>query len=202
MQSSWICTSTGTDTYPNIQEASHAWNSPCLLCTLRSAIFNGAQPLIFLAQRSHHLSIQNYPECVAVSHAYTSHRWHLNLSVTLTAMHRYNSILGLCCKISFQGSLCLCPVLNQIEREKKGKKEETNGSAWVLGKLLCFVIYILNWSLAKGRPTEVYWVGRESYCDSQFQSMNTETATQQLSVNLPEYRRDESTQVTAQFFQS
>lgn len=36
-------------------------------------------------------------------------------------------------------------------------------------------------------------MGRESYCDSQFQSMNTETATQQLPVNLPEHRRDEST---------
>lgn len=83
VQSRWICVSIGTDMYLYIWEApaSHAWNSLCLLCTLRrSAIFSGAQPLTFLAQRSHHLSIQNYPELlqchIVTPSVCTSHRWH------------------------------------------------------------------------------------------------------------------------------
>lgn len=41
------------------------------------------------------------------------------------------------------------------------------------------------------RPIDISWMDRESYRDSQFQSMKT--ATQQLPVSLPEHKRDEST---------
>lgn len=83
----------------------------------------------------------------------TSHRWHLNLSVTIIAIHRYDSILSLCCKTTFQGSLFLCPGLNPPtdggEKKKKRDKWKCLDFKKICNLLLCFQIYILNWSLAK-----------------------------------------------------
>lgn len=129
----------------------------------------------------------------------TSHRWHLNLSVTVIAIHRYNSILSLCCKTSFQGSLSL-PWMKSCNRRWKTKRK-TKRDKWKCldfrKTIMSSHLYIeLNLSQRR-RPIDVSWMGRESYCDSQFQSMNTGTATQQLPVNLPEHRKDKSTQVTA-----
>lgn len=85
----------------------------------------------------------------------TSHRWHLNLSVTIIAIHRYNSTLNLCCKTNFQG-LFLCPGLNP---NKWGKKRQMKSLEFRKTIMSSHLYTELNLSQRR-RPIDVSWMGK------------------------------------------